>query len=75
MISWKYTDFLLSLRYTFLILSIIFGIIYLIFFFKMPNPIKTFEHKYIALLSISLILFNDPFYAITIYNANGFLIF
>ncbi len=74
-ISKKYTNFLMSLRYTFFAFSCVFGFFYLFFFFRSPREYKTFEHKFIAILSIALIFFNDPFYAATIYKANGFLAF
>ena len=72
-ISDKYTNFLLGLRYSFLILSLISGIIYVFFFIKTPKKLRTFEHKYIMFLSFSLFFFNDPFYGATILEASTFL--
>ncbi len=69
----KFTNFSLVLRYTFLTLSIISGIFYLLFFFRTPAALRTFEHKYIAVFTVALVLFNDPFYFLTIYEANEFL--
>ena len=66
MVDPKYTNFLLILRYTCLVISVFFGILYFKFYFSIENSLLTFEHKFIFLLSICLIFFNDPFYALTI---------
>lgn len=68
----KYTSFLISLRYAFLGISAVLGTIYLVFFFRASKNVITFEHKAIAVLSIFLVFFNDPFYYLTIYNAGTF---
>ena len=67
-----FTKFSLTIRYTFLAFSIVAGIIYLIFFLKVPKELRTFEHKYIMLLSVLLVFFNDPFYYLTTYQASKF---
>ena len=72
-VSERYTKFLMSLRYSFFGISVVLGIIYLVFYFKIPKTLRTFEHKAIAILTVLLVFFNDPFYYLTIYKANGFL--
>lgn len=72
-VSEKYTRFLMILRYTFLALSILMGVFYLIFFIRIPPLARTFEHKAIAILSVLLIFFNDPFYYLTIYKVSKYL--
>ena len=71
--SIRYTDFVLSVRYAFLIFSLISGAIYTIFYCAKSASARTFEHKYILALSVSAVLFNDPLYAMTIFEANKFL--
>ena len=64
----EYTFYLLGLRYSLLLVSII-GLISYFFFFKNLQPSnRTFEHKYILVLSIALIALNDPFYALTVFH-------
>lgn len=71
----KYTMFLLLLRYSLFIISVLLGTRYLKLYWAMNNFVKTFEHKAICWLSILLIFFNDPFYAATILKANLFFAF
>lgn len=66
----KYTKFLLSLRYVLLGLSIIGLLFYTINIFRVPWKVLTFEHRFIILLSVALVFFNDPIYAITILYSN-----
>lgn len=73
-VSKNYTIFVFWLRYIFVLISLISGIIYLIFYFKTPKEIRTFEHSFIALLSISIILFNNPLHALQIYSPSTFII-
>ncbi len=68
----RYTKFLLGLRYTLFGISIVSLIVYLVFYIKSSEGMRTFEHKYIMALSISLQFFNDPLYALTILKANAF---
>ena len=68
----KYTMFLLLLRYSLFILSVILSSRYFKVYWSMNNFVKSFEHKAIFWLSIFLIFFNDPFYAATILKANIF---
>lgn len=66
----RYTMFLLLLRYSLFIVSVLMGSRYFKFYWAMNNFMKTFEHKAIFWLSIFLIFFNDPFYAATILKSN-----
>lgn len=54
------------LRLFCLILSVSFGIAYLIFLKNIPSNLRTFEHKYLGLISVFLILFNNPFYGFSV---------
>lgn len=72
-ISEKYTNFTLALRYTFFCISIISSILYLIFYFKLSNDLKTFEHRFISILSFLIPFFNNPFYAINIFSPSVFM--
>ena len=72
-VSEKYTNFLLGLRYTFLILSLISGFFFFLFYIRTPKNLRTFEHKYISILTFSLFFFNDPLFGATILEANTFL--
>ena len=74
-VSIKYTNFLITLRYTFFAISILGLIFYSLFFCNIPKNLRTFEHKYIMVLSVSLVVFNDPFYLITIYKAGPAMAF
>ena len=68
----RYTMFLLLLRYSLFIISVLKGSRYFKLYWSLNNFVKTFEHKAIFWLSIFLIFFNDPFYAATILKANLF---
>jgi len=68
----SYITYLMALRYTLLALSIIACAIYAFYYVRSPVELRTFEHRYIFLLSIALIFFNDPFYALTILKSNPF---
>ncbi len=68
----EYTVFLLALRYTLLGISIITGVCYLIFYRRLPKNQRTSEHNNIFVLSIALVFFNDPFYALTILKGTIF---
>jgi hypothetical protein len=71
----KFTRFSLFIRYFSLVISLISGVLYLIFYTRIPKELVTFEHKYIALLSVVIFLFNDPLYYEVVYNANNFYAF
>lgn len=68
----RYTMFLLLLRYSLFLISVLMGSRYFKVYWSMNNFVKTFEHKAIFWLSIFLIFFNDPFYAATILKSNLF---
>ena len=61
------------MRYICLGFSIFFGIGYFMFFAKIPKNLLTFEHYYIGLLSVALVLFNDPLYAISLLKSSLYL--
>ena len=61
-INGTYTKFLVYLRYICLLFSVVFGYFYFTSLYKLPKPLVTFEHKFIAVLSIFLIFFNDPLF-------------
>lgn len=61
----RYTNYLIILRYTLLAISLIALISYGFFYKNLQLKNRTFEHKYIYLLSFTLVLFNDPLYALT----------
>lgn len=65
-INEKYTDFLLALRYLCLGLSIIFLVIYWRNLRKMKGERIVYEQKFIRVLAVLLIFFNDPIYAATV---------
>ena len=67
-----YTTYLLALRYTLFAISIISFAVYIFYYARSPFELRTFEHRFILILSIALILFNDPFYALTILKSNSF---
>lgn len=56
-----YVTALIAVRYALLAVSLLAGISYVVFFLKTNRIARTFEHKMILILSISLIFFNDPF--------------
>jgi hypothetical protein len=56
----------LLVRYSFVIASFAMLFSYVSFYIKMPKETATFEHKAILALSIALVLFNDPFYGLTL---------
>lgn len=68
-----YTSYLLGVRYACLIISLVFSSAYLLFFRQIKPEFKTFEHKFILVLSIALIFFNDPIYAATMLTASTWL--
>ena len=74
-VSIGYTNFLIILRYTFFAISVMGLIFYAMFFLQIPKNLRTFEHKYIFVLSVSLVIFNDPFYLLTIYKAGPAMAF
>ena len=72
-VSEKFTNYTLTLRYLFFAISVISSIIYLLFYFKLSNDLKTFEHRFISILSFSLPFFNNPLYALNIFKPSTFI--
>lgn len=70
-VSKEFTQFVLGIRYSFLILSIFCLGIYLWSYLKLPKNIRIFEQKFCLLLGVSLVFFNDPLTALSILNPNG----
>lgn len=62
----KFTAFLMAYRYTLFALSVLAFLVYCVFYCRQPANQLTFEHRFILLLSISLMFFNDPIFGITI---------
>jgi len=61
-----YTSFLLALRYTCFAISICFAVYYFFMLRRMRGEKLVFEQKFIRVLGILLLFFNDPIYASTI---------
>jgi hypothetical protein len=70
-----YINFLLLIRYLCLIVSAVGLAYYASFYTRIPVELVSFEHQFILVLSIGLVLFNDPFYAITLLLPNAFFAF
>lgn len=51
---------LAALRYGFLLLSLISCVAYTVFYVRTKRILRTFEHTMILVLSVSVVLFNDP---------------
>lgn len=64
----KYTTYLMVYRYVLLAISILFCLAYVVFYCKTPKTQITFEHRFILLLSLSVVIFNDPVFAVTIFS-------
>jgi len=61
----KYTVYLLVLRYSLLLISLLSLFFYARFYFNLQQENRTFEHRFILFLAVTLVLFNDPLYALT----------
>lgn len=69
----QYTIYLLILRYSLLFISLIRLIMYSRFYCHLEYKNRTFEHRFIMFLSVALVLFNDPLYAVSsFYGSVGF---
>lgn len=66
----KYTNFLLAVKYSFMAISLITCIAYFWRLKKLAQAHWVIEQKFILTLSVMLIMFNDPFYALTLLNPN-----
>lgn len=71
LVNEQFTFFAIIIRGVFLGLAIIAATLYLWRFVRIPVGEKILEQKFIAVLSILLLMFNDPFYAITVLKPNG----
>ncbi|KRX05240.1 hypothetical protein PPERSA_06874 [Pseudocohnilembus persalinus] len=71
----QYTDFLIATKYSFMALSIVTFVLFYMRLKKLDKIHWIIEQKFILILSILLIFFNDPFYAITILEASPFMDF
>ena len=66
----KFTDFSIAIRYVFFVLSIIGVVVYGARFKKVPKSEKILEQKMIMVLSVLLVMFNDPLYPVTVLYPN-----
>lgn len=62
-----YTMYQLFLRYSLVLVSFVSLVTYAIFYVNLLERNRTFEHKYILFLAVTLVLFNDPFYVISLF--------
>lgn len=69
----RYTVYLLVLRYTLLLVSLASLAVYARFYYHLAAENRTFEHRFILFLSVALVLFNDPLYALTTFFGSLFL--
>lgn len=58
-------------RYVFFAIAIVGLLLYIFRFVKVPSERRTIEQKMVAVASVLLIMFNDPFYPITVLKPNG----
>ena len=72
-LSPEFYRFLLIFRYVFLIISLLGTIFYIIRYWKIGINLRSFEHRFILMLSIAVLFFNDPLYELTLYTGNSFL--
>lgn len=70
-INKQFTIYTIILRYVFFGLSIIACFLYYRRYLQIPQDKRIIEQKFIAAASVILILFNDPFYPITVLKPNG----
>lgn len=61
-----FSVFLIVVRSVLLLLSIVFGFFYLRFYSATPAQDRTFEHHFITILTVALIMLNDPVYAVSV---------
>lgn len=52
------------------VLSVVAAVVYSLNYFRIPSTERILEQKFIALLTFLLLLFNDPFYAVNVFNPN-----
>lgn len=64
----RFTTYLVVYRYVLLGISVLCLLSYLWFYCRHPASQLTAEHRFIGLLSVSLVLFNDPIFAVTLFK-------
>jgi hypothetical protein len=69
-ISMRYTQFGVALRYVFFFLTLASSIVYFLRLRKIKPTEYVLEQKMVLALSIVTIIFNDPFYIITVTHPN-----
>jgi len=62
----RFSVFLIAVRSFLLLLSLVFGAFYLRFYSAAPIEDRTFEHHYIMVLSVALVMLNDPIYSLSV---------
>ena len=68
----QFSAFSIIMRLVFFAIAVVSEIAYLVSFVKIPNGESIIEQKMILVLGILQIMFNDPFYGITILAPNAF---
>ena len=63
----QFTNSLLAFRYFWFGFSLISLLVYSVFYAHSRKNELTFEHHFILVLSISLVFFNDPIFAVTVF--------
>lgn len=64
----KFLAFLIVFRYIMFGISVVVLAAYAAFYCRTPAHQLTFEHRFIMLLAVSLVIFNDPIFAVTIFK-------
>lgn len=64
----EFTNYLIIFRYLWFGISILALMVYSCFYCKSTKSNLTFEHHFIMILSVSLVFFNDPFFAATLFK-------
>lgn len=67
----KFTTFTIDVRAFYCILSFVTAIIFIRRYCQLNAEDRILEIKFVAMISILLIFYNDPFYAITVLIPNG----
>lgn len=61
-------NLLIGFRYTFLILSFITAIVFMVHLYKIKASNRTIEHNLLGMLGVSLFFFNDPLFGSVLIN-------
>lgn len=67
----KFTTFTIVIRLVFMACAILSCSLYMSRYVKVPKSKRVIEQTMVAVASVLLIMFNDPFYAITVLKPNG----